>query len=143
MDRGVPALGRAVENVSEYQYYEFAAIDRPLTAREQSELRSLSTRAEQREQDRIRQEQSASAAGQRHLDTLAVDQMAAWQRVDDLTATKRPYGYDTAVQLLVDLRDIAERGDAATFQQRLTDYRAVHARATSLLERLELVDLDV
>lgn len=143
MDRGVPALGRAVGNVSEYQYFEFAAIDRPLTAREQSELRSLSTRAEQREQDRIRQERSAAAAGQRHLDTLAVDRMAAWQRVDDLIATKRPYGYDTAVQLLVDLRDIAEGGDAATFQQRLADYRAVHARTTSLLERLELVGLDV
>jgi hypothetical protein len=32
--------------VSEYQYYEFTAVDRPLTTREQSELRSLSTRAD-------------------------------------------------------------------------------------------------
>src|ERR1700754_3876801 len=32
--------------MSEYQYYEFTAVDRPLTAREQGELRSLSTRAE-------------------------------------------------------------------------------------------------
>jgi hypothetical protein len=32
--------------VSEYQYYEFTAVDRPLTAREQGELRSLSTRAD-------------------------------------------------------------------------------------------------
>jgi hypothetical protein len=32
--------------VSEYQYYEFIAVDRPLTTREQSELRSLSTRAD-------------------------------------------------------------------------------------------------
>ncbi len=31
--------------MSEYQYYEFQAIDRPLTAREMSELRSRSTRA--------------------------------------------------------------------------------------------------
>jgi len=31
--------------VSEYQYYEFQAIDRPLTAKELSELRSYSTRA--------------------------------------------------------------------------------------------------
>jgi len=31
--------------VSEYQYYEFLAIDRPLDARQQQELRSLSTRA--------------------------------------------------------------------------------------------------
>jgi hypothetical protein len=32
--------------VSEYQYYEFTAVDRPLTPREQAELRSLSTRAD-------------------------------------------------------------------------------------------------
>ncbi|SRR6266566_2834811 len=31
--------------MSEYQYYEFQAIDRPLTAREMNELRSYSTRA--------------------------------------------------------------------------------------------------
>src|SRR3954453_18656290 len=32
--------------VSEYQYYEFTAVDRSLTTREQAELRSLSTRAD-------------------------------------------------------------------------------------------------
>jgi len=32
--------------MSEYQYYEFLAIDRPLTADEMAELRALSTRAE-------------------------------------------------------------------------------------------------
>jgi len=29
----------------EYQYYEFAAIDRPLTSEQMSRLRALSTRA--------------------------------------------------------------------------------------------------
>lgn len=32
--------------MSEYQYYEFMAIDRPLTVKEQAELRAISTRAE-------------------------------------------------------------------------------------------------
>ena len=31
--------------MSEYQYYEFQAIDRPLGAKEMSELRAYSTRA--------------------------------------------------------------------------------------------------
>ena len=31
--------------MSEYQYYEFQAIDRPLTEEEQREVRSVSTRA--------------------------------------------------------------------------------------------------
>jgi hypothetical protein len=32
--------------MSEYQYYEFAAIDRPLTATEMAQLRKVSTRAQ-------------------------------------------------------------------------------------------------
>ena len=45
MDCGLSLLaeGRAV---SEYQYYEFRAVDRPLDGRELRTLRSLSTRAE-------------------------------------------------------------------------------------------------
>jgi hypothetical protein len=43
MDRGIPALGGRA--VSEYQYYEFLALDRPLTTAEQAAVRQLSTRA--------------------------------------------------------------------------------------------------
>lgn len=32
--------------MSEYQWYEFVAVDRPLSAREMAELRAVSTRAE-------------------------------------------------------------------------------------------------
>ena len=32
--------------MSEYQYYEFAAIDRPLTRAEMAELRAVSSRAD-------------------------------------------------------------------------------------------------
>ena len=32
--------------MSEYQYYEFQAIDRPLTAKEQQEIKALSSRAQ-------------------------------------------------------------------------------------------------
>lgn len=100
--------------------------------------------AEKREQDRIRRERSAAAARQRHLDALAVDQPAVWQRVHELIATKKPREYDTAVQLLVDLRDLGERdGNTAPFRQRLAELRTVHARKPSLLERLELAGLNV
>jgi hypothetical protein len=47
------------------------------------------------------------------------------------------------VQLLVDLRDLAERdGHTATFHQQLAELRAMHARKPSLLERLGLAGLD-
>ena len=99
--------------------------------------------AGQRDRDQARWERSAAVARQRHLDTLAVDQPTAWQRVDELIATKKPREYDTAVQLLIDLRDLGERdGDTAGFRQRLAELRTVHARKPSLLERLDLAGLD-
>ncbi|KUJ43995.1 hypothetical protein [Micromonospora maris] len=110
-----------------------------------AQLRAVRERrdAEQRERERIRRERSAAAARQRHLDTLAVDQPAAWQRVDELIATKRPREYDTAVQLLVDLRELGERdGDSSSFRHRVAELRAAHARKPSLLERLNLAGLD-
>ncbi|MEU7615735.1 hypothetical protein AB0B27_06485 [Micromonospora rifamycinica] len=110
-----------------------------------ADLRAVRERrdAEQRERDRVRRERSAAAARQRHLDTLAVDQTAAWQRVDELIAMKKPREYDTAVQLLVDLHDLAERdGGSSSFRKRLAELRVVHARKPSLLERLNLAALD-
>ena len=44
MDRRVPPVG-AWRAVSEYQYYEFRAVDRALTTREIGELRTISSRA--------------------------------------------------------------------------------------------------
>lgn len=44
MDRRLPALGQV--GVSEYQYYEFLALDKPLTDRQRAELRKLSSRAD-------------------------------------------------------------------------------------------------
>ena len=44
MDRRLPALGQV--RVSEYQYYEFLALDKPLTDTQRAELRKLSSRAE-------------------------------------------------------------------------------------------------
>jgi hypothetical protein len=99
--------------------------------------------ADQQERQRIRREQSAAAARQRHLDDLAADEPGTWQHIDALIDTKRPREYDTAVQLLVDLRDLSDRdGHAPRFRQQLAELRAQHVRKPSLLERLEVVGLD-
>src|SRR5271157_3116587 len=47
MDRRLPPLGRIRGGgMSEYQYYEFVALDRPLIGKQRAELRSLSACAE-------------------------------------------------------------------------------------------------
>ncbi len=44
--RGSPGRRGATDDMSEFQYYEFQAVDRPLTAQELAAVRRLSTRAE-------------------------------------------------------------------------------------------------
>lgn len=46
MELRLAAVGGRWSVVSEYQYYEFLAVDRPLDEREQAEVRALSTRAQ-------------------------------------------------------------------------------------------------
>lgn len=41
-----PTSVRSVVEVSEYQYYQFLAVERPLSQRQQNELRKISTRAQ-------------------------------------------------------------------------------------------------
>jgi len=96
-----------------------------------------------RERDRVtaereRREKAAAAARETRLNTLAGRQEEAWRQVDALIDTKRPNEYDAAVDLLNDLRVVAERTrDVPSFRQRVRSLRERHARKVSLLERLD------
>jgi hypothetical protein len=95
--------------------------------------------ARQQEVERVRRERSAAIARQRHLDALAVDEPAAWRRIATMIDTKKPREYDTAVELLVDLRDLSDRdGHAPRFSRQLADLRSRHAQKPSLLKRLDV-----
>jgi len=62
--------------------------------------------------------------------------------VKDLIATKQPKGYDHAVKLLLDLRDLAARkGKRDDFEARLNALRAAHPRKPSFIARLRMVGL--
>ncbi|MFI5840014.1 hypothetical protein ACIA8K_09935 [Catenuloplanes sp. NPDC051500] len=97
-----------------------------------------------RRQEQERRERSAAAERQRHLDRLSRDQIRAWQRVFALIDTKTSRGYDEAVQLLIDLRDISERDSAeAAFGQRIAELRAGHLSKPAFQRRLADVGLDL
>lgn len=97
--------------MSEYQYYEFLAVDRPLDKQAQAEVRALSTRAritatglrtltapQRALADFLRLDEDLLA-----VDELAGDEEAAWARVHAMIATRTPNEYDNAVRLLTDL----------------------------------------
>ena len=90
-----------------------------------------------------RQAEARSAAAQaaahaKHLDQLATQTEAAWEKVAELIQTKRPRDYDLAVSLLRDLQALADRQeDPAAFRKRFGELRAQHQRKPSLLDRFD------
>ena len=90
-----------------------------------------------------RQAEARSAAAQaaahaKHLDQLATQTEAAWEKVAELIQTKRPRDYDLAVLLLRDLQALADRQeDPAAFRKRFVELRAQHPRKPSLLDRFD------
>ena len=155
--------------MSEYQYCEFRAVDRPLGKAELKRLRNLTTRAaisptsfvntyqwgelraaasaraenrereirEKKEAERRRQEAAQAAARAAYLDRLAGREDDTWDKIGEFIATKRPNDYDRAIQLLIDLRDLATRDKReADFRFGLRTVREEHASKPSLQRRL-------
>jgi hypothetical protein len=94
-----------------------------------------------------RQAEARTAAAQaasyaKHLDQLATQTEAAWEKAAEWIETKRPRDYDLAVSLLRDLQALADRQeDPAAFRKRFLDLRAEHQRKPSLLDRFDQAGL--
>ena len=97
--------------------------------------------AEKAAQEKARREREAAVARAKHLDKIAGQEPALWHKVGSLIATKQPKRYDEALELLMDLRDLAARKDGADFRRRLEALRAEHARKPRLIERLHKVEM--
>ncbi len=98
--------------------------------------------AKELERQRVRRERETVAARDRHLDALAREGELAWQRVHMLIDTKKTREYDTAVELLRDLRELSQRdGDPDTFHKRLHLLRRQHAGRPGVLQRLDRAGL--
>jgi hypothetical protein len=152
--------------MSEYQYYEFRAVDRPLSAAVRDELRRLSSserrtaghlraaaealaearrrrQEEKAARERLRHEKELAEARRARLDALARrGDRTAWAEVDGLIARRNNKAYDEATALLTDLRDLAlERCSDDSFHARLRDLRRIHGSKPRLLERLTAAGL--
>jgi hypothetical protein len=103
-------------------------------ARAEERMRIARERAEQRLQDEAN-------ARVKYLDSLIGQENTIWTNVEKLAATKLPNNYDAAVKLLLDLRDAAKQSGNDHFQSRFAAFRAVHARKTSLIERIQKANL--
>ena len=94
--------------------------------------------AERQAAERARLEREKAAARAKYLETLAGREKQVWEQVSELIQTKQPKNYDQAVNLLVDLRDLAlQRGREGEFNLALEQLRTLHSAKPSFLRRLE------
>ena len=93
-------------------------------------------------EEKARREREAAILRAKHLDRIAGSEPELWNDVENLILTKQPKSYDSAVELLVDLRDLAARKCKTNeFQARLAAICVAHARKPSLIERLRKAGL--
>jgi hypothetical protein len=89
-----------------------------------------------------RRAREAEIARAEHLDKITGKELELWNQIDTLIATKQPKSYDLAVELLVDLRDLAARqGKTGEFGAKLGALRLSQARKPSFIERMRKAGL--
>ena len=98
------------------------------------------------EADRIRKEARRKAKEEaeraQYLDQLARREADVWNEVIANIQQGQPKGYDQAIHLLIDLRDLAIRqGHETEFRAKIKDLRAKHAAKRSFIERLIKADI--
>lgn len=92
--------------------------------------------AAERARQKVKREREAAKRRKEHLESLRGKETTLWSKVHQLVGTRQPKGYDQAVSLLSDLRDLAEmQEDAGAFRIKMTALREEHARKTTLVER--------
>lgn len=92
--------------------------------------------------ERMRREEKAALARSKYLRDLALRAPAAWKQIRALIATRQPASYDSAVALLVDLRDVAAaQSHESNFRRQLDAFCAEHHRKPSLILKLRRAGL--
>jgi hypothetical protein len=86
------------------------------------------------ERERLEQEQQAR---QRHLQDIHDHQDVYWHQVDQAVTRGSGTGYDEAVRLLVELRDVADQfKETQEFQERFRTWVRSHLRRPAFVKRL-------
>ncbi|WP_329424924.1 hypothetical protein OG339_31510 [Streptosporangium sp. NBC_01495] len=93
--------------------------------------------------EEARRERERALAREKKLDKLGRDEDGAWLRVNAMIGARKAVEYDAAVELLKDLRAVAERADRlGDFTRRFALLRQEHLRKPSLIERFDRAGLD-
>ena len=94
--------------------------------------------AERKQAEKAQRDRESAEARTKRVAALAPREAATWDEVAALIATKLPKNYDRAVDLLVDLRDLARRvGRETDADAKVRAIRLQHATKPSLMKRFD------
>jgi hypothetical protein len=98
--------------------------------------------AERAAKEQARRARAQAEARSRHLDALAGREEELWGQVEAAIQTRQPRGYDQAVELLKDLRDLGARtGTGDEVAGRVRALRERHRSKPTLMQRLDRAGL--
>jgi hypothetical protein len=106
-------------------------------------LADLMAIAEEKQAQRKKQAALAERrARKQHLDSLVPQQEALWREVVQLIALKTARGYGQAVEILVDLKDVAiEQGKVVDFMERVQALQKKYSGLSALKKRMRDANL--
>ncbi len=90
--------------------------------------------AEKAEQQRLNK-----LARKKRLNEIVGRESLLWDQIESLAAEKKAQSYDKAVELLIDLRDLASHGGSSDFSLRLKNLRERHSSKSSFIECLRIL----
>ena len=92
--------------------------------------------AEQAEEQRLNR-----LAREKRLKEIAGREFILWNQIELLASDKKAASYDKAIELLIDLRDLAMRGDHHEFLLKFDALKQRHSSKSSFIGRLRNLDL--
>lgn len=95
-----------------------------------------------KEQEERKQRELEEAKRIERLDSLAGQAPRLWKKVNSLIAQKQVKAYDEAVEILVELKELAEyKGTQNAFQEKINKLHETHNNLSGLRRRMESNDL--
>ncbi len=106
------------------------------TTQQRQRMQAEKTAAEKAERQRLN-----TLAREKRLNEIAGLESILWNQIESLASEKKAASYDRAVELLIDLRDLAARGDRREFLLKFDALKQRHSSKSSFIRRLRNLDL--
>lgn len=91
--------------------------------------------------ERAKKQRLQILAREKRLNEIRGQEGAIWDKIEFLVSEKKASSYDKAIELLIDLRDLARRGNFREFIEQFAKLKQRHFSKSAFQARLKTIDL--